>query len=603
MSCRDRSGPGAASPRAGQIVGDQQHGELADRGDGRDHRRRQAAVAALGLEAEAECGDRGERERDDAGLAEREQRSIAATPRLIAATSQAGAGAATSERRASSCSDRIAERLEEHRGPPADDRGRDEDAQPLRRRHARRSRRADQRDEHEHEHRGDPGDRAWPPSDRRARRARARRSPPSGGQRARPSERGDARRAGRRRGRARRRPTRRRRPAAPSATSQPAARGVVADLGRPPPRRRLDERDRAAVQRTEPALPVVAGGHAGSISPGALRRRAMRLMLRSGAMSRTPKATYDLVLLPGDGIGVEVIGRGARAARGRRARHRRGVRARRDPVRRQVLPRARQRATGPRAPRSAARAADAILLGAVGWNGPDGAPVTMPMPTDGKMAGWSPVIGNRMKLDLYANIRPVRCLPGTKHGICRASSARCGRPRTVDMVIIRENTEGLYSGIGERAAATRDRPARDHAARVGARDPQGVRAVARSAARARRATARSASPASSSTTCCTGCRLFLEVFREVAKELSRHRARRRDRRLVRDVRADPARALRRLRHDEHVRRHPHRPRVGAAGRHGHGGRLQRRRRPRDVRADPRLGAAARRQGPARTRWR
>ena len=31
--------------------------------------------------------------------------------------------------------------------------------------------------------------------------------------------------------------------------------------------------------------------------------------------------------------------------------------------------------------------------------------------------GWSPVIGNRMKLDLYANVRPVRCLPGMKHGI------------------------------------------------------------------------------------------------------------------------------------------------------------------------------------------
>ena len=43
------------------------------------------------------------------------------------------------------------------------------------------------------------------------------------------------------------------------------------------------------------------------------------------------------------------------------------------------------------------RAADAILLGAVGWAGPDGAPVTM---TDGKMAGWSPVIGNRIRLDL-----------------------------------------------------------------------------------------------------------------------------------------------------------------------------------------------------------
>ena len=106
-------------------------------------------------------------------------------------------------------------------------------------------------------------------------------------------------------------------------------------------------------------------------------------------------------------------------------------------------------ATGPKAPRSSCRAADAILLGAVGWNGPDGQPVTMP---DGKMAGWSPVIGNRMRLDLYANIRPVRCLPGTKHGISGQFS-QVWRPDKVDMVIIRENTEGLYSGIGERDAA------------------------------------------------------------------------------------------------------------------------------------------------------
>lgn len=55
--------------------------------------------------------------------------------------------------------------------------------------------------------------------------------------------------------------------------------------------------------------------------------------------------------------------------------------------------------------------ADAILLGAVGWPAPGGGPVTM---TDaagpdlaGKMAGWSPVIGNRLHFDLYANIRPV----------------------------------------------------------------------------------------------------------------------------------------------------------------------------------------------------
>src|SRR3954453_1265708 len=42
----------------------------------------------------------------------------------------------------------------------------------------------------------------------------------------------------------------------------------------------------------------------------------------------------------------------------------------------------------------------------------------------------------RQKLNLYAAVRPVRTLPGVKT-----------RFENVDMVIVRENTEGLYSGI------------------------------------------------------------------------------------------------------------------------------------------------------------
>src|SRR5438445_13859908 len=161
----------------------------------------------------------------------------------------------------------------------------------------------------------------------------------------------------------------------------------------------------------------------------------------------SPKATYDLVLLPGDGIGCEVsadaralielvapvIGVAFRIEEipcGGKFSLEHGSR------------------DWPEGSEERCRAADAILLGAVGWNGPDGAPVTMP---DGKMAGWSPVIGNRMKLDLYANVRPVRCFPGTRHGIS-GQFAPVWRPDAVDMVIIREHTEGLYSGIGERSA-------------------------------------------------------------------------------------------------------------------------------------------------------
>ncbi|HUP42513.1 MAG TPA: isocitrate/isopropylmalate family dehydrogenase, partial [Thermoanaerobaculia bacterium] len=42
----------------------------------------------------------------------------------------------------------------------------------------------------------------------------------------------------------------------------------------------------------------------------------------------------------------------------------------------------------------------------------------------------------RQELELYANLRPVRTLPAVPH-----------RFEGVDLVIVRENTEGLYSGL------------------------------------------------------------------------------------------------------------------------------------------------------------
>ena len=232
-------------------------------------------------------------------------------------------------------------------------------------------------------------------------------------------------------------------------------------------------------------------------------------------MSGTPKAGYDLVLLPGDGIGAEVMAE-ARAlvdvvAQGT------GVAFHLDeiPCGGKFFLEHGSR-DWPEGSEEKCASADAILLGAVGWNGPDGSPVTMPDGHGGwKMAGWSPVIGNRMKLDLYANIRPVRCLPGTKHGLSGKFRA-VWSPETVDMVIIRENTEGLYSGIAERTAdrATDLRVITRHASER----------VIRTAFELSRQRGKGA-PADSKlrVTCIvkhnvlTGCRLFLEVFREVAK--------------------------------------------------------------------------------------
>jgi tartrate dehydrogenase/decarboxylase / D-malate dehydrogenase len=79
-----------------------------------------------------------------------------------------------------------------------------------------------------------------------------------------------------------------------------------------------------------------------------------------------------------------------------------------------------------------ARAHDAILLGAVGHPSvPDH--ITL----------WGLLLALRQGLDLYANLRPARLLDGVP-------SLLDGRPR-VDMLFVRENTEGEYAGVGGRA--------------------------------------------------------------------------------------------------------------------------------------------------------
>src|SRR5262245_33711463 len=159
--------------------------------------------------------------------------------------------------------------------------------------------------------------------------------------------------------------------------------------------------------------------------------------------------------------------------------------------------------------------ADSVILGAVGWAGPDGQPVTM---HDGKMAGWSPVIGNRMKLDLYANVRPVRCLPGMKHGIS-GTFREVWRPDRVDMVILRENTEGLYSGQSDTSPDFRVA----HDVRVITR-PASERVIRRAFEVSRKRGKGAPADGKRRVTCIVkhnvlaGCRLFHDVFREIGEE-------------------------------------------------------------------------------------
>ncbi len=77
------------------------------------------------------------------------------------------------------------------------------------------------------------------------------------------------------------------------------------------------------------------------------------------------------------------------------------------------------------------RHVDAILLGAVGT------PEVPPGDLDRGL-----LLTLRFTFDQYVNLRPVRLLPGVRSPIAGLDPARC------DMVILRENTEGLYAGAG-----------------------------------------------------------------------------------------------------------------------------------------------------------
>jgi tartrate dehydrogenase/decarboxylase / D-malate dehydrogenase len=80
------------------------------------------------------------------------------------------------------------------------------------------------------------------------------------------------------------------------------------------------------------------------------------------------------------------------------------------------------------------RALDAILLGAVGD----------PSVPDHESL-WGLLLPIRQRLDLWANLRPVRLLEGIPGPLGDRG------PDDVDMLFVRENTEGEYAGVGGRA--------------------------------------------------------------------------------------------------------------------------------------------------------
>ena len=226
---------------------------------------------------------------------------------------------------------------------------------------------------------------------------------------------------------------------------------------------------------------------------------------------------YRITLLPGDGIGPEVMAQ----ARAVLEEVTRGGRIEFDveeiPCGGQFFLRHGSR-DWPEGSEEKCEAADLILLGAVGWPSPDGkGPVTMP---NGQMAGWSPVIGNRMRLDLYANVRPVKLWPGVRHRIHGAHQT-VWDARNVDMVIVRENTEGLYSGIGGFQSVGKQRTMAIDTRVITRKGSERVIRYAFELAQRRAKGApkdkKKRVTAIAKENVLKGCQLFLEVFRQVGK--------------------------------------------------------------------------------------
>ncbi|MBP7335240.1 tartrate dehydrogenase [Niveispirillum sp.] len=84
---------------------------------------------------------------------------------------------------------------------------------------------------------------------------------------------------------------------------------------------------------------------------------------------------------------------------------------------------------------------DAIFFGAVGW------PATVP----DHVSLWGSLIQFRREFDQYVNLRPVRLMPGVESPLANR------KPGDIDFYVVRENTEGEYSSIGGRIFPGTDR--------------------------------------------------------------------------------------------------------------------------------------------------
>ena len=145
-------------------------------------------------------------------------------------------------------------------------------------------------------------------------------------------------------------------------------------------------------------------------------------------MTSTP---FRIAVIPGDGIGKEVMPEGVRVLEAAARRFK--LQLRWQPI--EWASCDYYAAHGQMMPDDWKRqleGADAIFFGAVGW------PATVP----DHVSLWGSLIKFRRDFDQYINLRPARLFDGVP---CPLAGRK---PGDIDMFIVRENTEGEYSAVG-----------------------------------------------------------------------------------------------------------------------------------------------------------
>ena len=140
---------------------------------------------------------------------------------------------------------------------------------------------------------------------------------------------------------------------------------------------------------------------------------------------------YKIAVIPGDGIGKEVMPEGLRVLEA--AAQRFGIALEFTPV--EWASCDYYAAHGQMMPddwKAQLETMDAVYFGAVGW------PAAVP----DHVSLWGSLIKFRREFDQYINLRPVRLFEGVP---CPLAGRQ---PGDIDYVVVRENTEGEYTALG-----------------------------------------------------------------------------------------------------------------------------------------------------------